>query len=447
MTLARRAVTVPRTRSRARLRSGRHARPRDPLVMNSAYLMGATIVTSLLGYVFWAVAARLYPASAVGEAGAGISAMTFASLLGAMGGSMAVLAELPGKSRPREWSATVTAPLVFTSATTAVTALAAVAVLARTGHSAFLYRDGWWAAAFVTGAVATTAAQLLENIWVAEREAVWFLGASTVFAVVKLAIIAVPAFAVSGAAGLLGAWSAVLAVTVAGCVLVLARKYGYRPRLAGFTRQVWSMRESLAGNYVISVGDQVSLYAIPVLVALEVSPQAAGWFYVAWKIGGFYAVFASAVGTSAFAEGSRRPHRVLPLAMAGMKMILPCIALGAAVTILAGRLVLHVFGAGYAAHAYTLLVLLSLAAFPDAVVTIYRGVLRVHRRYRTAAAICWAISLSRLVLTALALHRWGITGAGWAWLATQTGGAIWCALDLAAHRNALVEGFTLKEES
>jgi O-antigen/teichoic acid export membrane protein len=420
-----------------RLGSRRHGRSRDPLVMNSMYLTATTVVTSLLGYVFWTVAARMYPASAIGEAGAGVSAMAFASLLGALGGSMAVLSELPGKPRPREWSATITAPLVFTSATSAVTALVTVAVLSRTGHSAFLYRDGWWVAAFIVGVVATTASQVLESVWLAERRAVWFLGANTVFAVVKLAIVALPVFAVFGATGILSAWSAVLAATTVGCVLVLVRLYGYRPRLTGISRQIWSMRESLTGNYVISVGDQVTLYAVPVIVALQASPEAAGWFYVAWKIGGFYAVFASAVGTSTFAEGSHRPHRVLSLAWAGMKMILPLIALGAAVTIFAGRLVLHVFGSEYAAHSYTLLVLLSLGAFPDAVVTIYRGVLRVHKRYRTAAAICWAISVSRLAFTALALGWWGIAGAGWAWLATQTAGAVWCALDLAVHRGSV----------
>jgi O-antigen/teichoic acid export membrane protein len=391
------------------------------------------MVTSLLGYVFWTVAARLYPASAIGEAGAGVSAMAFASLLGALGGSMAILAELPSKRRPGDWSAAVTAPLVFTSATSAVTALVTVAVLARTGHSAFLYRNVWWVAAFIVGVVATTASQLLENIWVAEHQAAWFLGASTVFAVVKLAIVAVPVFAVFGATGILSAWSAVLAITVAGCLLVLGRKFGYRPRFTGFSQQIWSMRQTLTGNYIISVGDQVTLYVIPVLVALQLSPEETGWFYVAWKIGGFYAVFASAVGTSTFAEGSHSPHRALPLALAGLKIILPLMTVGAAVTIFAGHLVLRVFGPGYAAHAYTLLVLLSLAAFPDAVVNIYRSVLRVQKRYRTAAGICWAISASRLALTALAVARWGIVGAGWAWLTTQTGGAIWCALDLAWH--------------
>jgi O-antigen/teichoic acid export membrane protein len=397
--------------------------------------MAATVVTSVVGYAFWAVAARLYSTAAIGEAGAGVSAMAFASLLGAVGGSSAIIAELPNKRRPYDWSVTVTTALVFTSITSAVAALATVVVLAQAGHSAFLYQEGWWVAAFVVGVVATTASQLLENIWVAERQAGWFLGASSVFAVTKLVIVAIPVFVVFGATGILSAWSAVLAATVAGCMLVLARMYEYRPRIRGFHEQIWSMRQTLAGNYVITVGDQATLYLIPVLVAFQVSPVAAGWFYAAWKIGGFYAVFASAVGTTTFAEGSHRPNRALSIGISGMKIILPFIALGVAITIFGGHLVLHIFGAGYAAHGYMLLVLLSLAAFPDAVVNIYRSVLRVQRRYKTASAICWTVSVARLVLTWLAVARFGIVGAGWAWLVTQTGGAIWCGLDLAWHRD------------
>jgi O-antigen/teichoic acid export membrane protein len=391
-------------------------------------------VTSVLGYVFWALAARLYSSAVIGEAGAGVSAMAFASLLGAVGGSSAIIAELPARRRPYEWSATVTTALVFTSLTSAATALGTVLVLSRTGNSAFLYRDAWWIAAFVVGVVATTASQLLENIWVAERQAGWFLGASSVFAVTKLALVAVPVLVVFGATGILSIWSAVLAVTVAGCLLVLARMYDYRPRLSGFRQQIWSMRQTLAGNYAITVGDQITLYLIPVVVAFQVPPSAAGWFYASWKIGGFYAVFASAVGSTTFAEGSHTPERALPIAISGMKLILPLIALGAVVTTVGGRLVLQIFGPGYAAHGYLLLVLLSLAAFPDAVVNIYRSVLRARRRYKAATAICWTISLTRIVLTWIAVARFGIVGAGWAWLITQTGGAIWCALDLAVHR-------------
>ena len=141
-------------------------------------------------------------------------------------------------------------------------------------------------------------------------------------------------------------------------MLVLTRLYHYRPRTAAFRQQICSMRQSLTGNYAITVGDQGPMYLIPVVVALVVSPVAAGWFYAAYRIGGFYAVFASAVGSTTFAEGSHRPHGALPVAISGMKVVLPFIALGMVVTIVGGHLVLSAFGAQYAAHAYTLLVLL-----------------------------------------------------------------------------------------
>ena len=441
MALAFHKITVPFVGRPKWRHDGRHAKRvakrSNSLARSSFYLMAATIVTSVLGYVFWTAAARLYPASAIGEAGAGVSAMSFASLVGAMGGTQAVLAELPNKSRLDDWSSTVTTSLVFTSATSAIAALATVVVLAQTGHSRFLYHQGWWVAAFIIGVIATTASQLLENVWVAQRQAEWFLGASFVFSVVKLAIIVIPVVAVFGAVGILSVWSAVLAITGTGCLVILGRMYGYRPRLSGFGAQLWSMRQTLTGNYAINVGDQVTLYLIPVLVAVQVSPDAAGWFYAAWKIGAFYAVFASAVGTSTFTEGSYRPDRALSIATSGMRMILPFIALGAIVTILGGHLILNAFGKEYAAHAYLLLVFLSVAAFPDAVVNIYRTVLRAQRRYVVASAMSWGISAARLALTWLAVARWGIAGAGWAWLLTQTGGAVWCVVDCAWHRESV----------
>jgi len=441
MALALHRITIPFIiRPLKRRHAGRHtkrtAKRTSSLARSSFYLMAATIVTSIFGYVFWTAAARLFPASAIGEAGAGVSAMSFASLVGAMGGAQALLAELPNKGRPEDWSSTVTTSLVFTAATSAVVALATVVVLAQTGHSRFLYHQAWWVAAFVIGVIATTASQLLENVWVAQRQAEWFLGASFVFSVVKLAIIVIPVVAVFGAVGILSIWSVVLAITVAGCLVMLGRMYGYRPRFTGFRAQLWSMRQTLTGNYAISVGDQITLYLIPVLVAIQVSPDAAGWFYAAWKIGAFYAVFASAVGTSTFAEGSRQPDRALSIATSGMRMILPFIALGTIVTILGGHLVLRAFGGAYAAHAYPLLVFLSVAAFPDAVVNIYRTVLRAQRRYVVASAMCWIISATRLALTWLAVARWGIVGAGWAWLLTQTGGAVWCVIDCAWYRGS-----------
>ena len=65
-----------------------------PIVRNAASLYGATIVTSLLGFVYWFVAARLVPAQAVGIASALQSAAMFLGYFCVIGLNTLVISEL-----------------------------------------------------------------------------------------------------------------------------------------------------------------------------------------------------------------------------------------------------------------------------------------------------------------------------------------------------------------
>jgi len=55
------------------------------LVRNASSLFGTTTVTSLLGFVFWAVAARLAPASQVGATSAAVAGMQLTGTLATLG--------------------------------------------------------------------------------------------------------------------------------------------------------------------------------------------------------------------------------------------------------------------------------------------------------------------------------------------------------------------------
>ena len=69
---------------------------RVSLYRNAGYLMLASGVNSLAGFVFWAVAARLYPAEGVGLAAAAISAMGLLALLSTLGMDYGLIRFLPG---------------------------------------------------------------------------------------------------------------------------------------------------------------------------------------------------------------------------------------------------------------------------------------------------------------------------------------------------------------
>lgn len=423
---------LPFASARSLLRRSRN----DSLLRNSVYLMASTMVSSALGYIFWTAAARLYAPAAVGGAAALVSAMSLASLIGGIGSSQAIVGELPGRQKPHAWSAAVTAALLVTGTASVVAGLVTAALLAVAGHNPQLYYNGYTVATLVAGVVLTTASLLLESVWIAERQAGWMLVYTTVFSAGKLLLLALPGLVVFGALGIFGAWVVMLTATLAAVLITLARMYGFRPQWSRMRTEIAAMKTSLAGNYLVSVGDMTPVYLIPILVSARLSAVDTAYFYAAWKIGSFFPVFASSVGSSLFAEGAHVPRRALALAYSGMRMVMPFIAVGTIVAIAAGKIVLGLFGSGYAEHAYGLLVLLAISAFPDSVVNIFRSVLRVQRRYGMASFIVWIITLTRILLTWFLLPTMGIVGAGWAWLATQCLGAAIVAVDLAMHRNS-----------
>jgi O-antigen/teichoic acid export membrane protein len=73
---------------------GAWRRHRD-LLTNASTLAATTGVTSLLGFAYWAAAARLFSQQAVGYGAAAISAMTLLGTLGMLGMGTLLIGELP----------------------------------------------------------------------------------------------------------------------------------------------------------------------------------------------------------------------------------------------------------------------------------------------------------------------------------------------------------------
>ena len=104
------------------------------------------------------------------------------------------------------------------------------------------------------------------------------------------------------------------------------------------------------------------------------------------------------------------------------------------VMVVAGRLVLRVFGSAYPSHGYVLLVVLVLSAIPDAITNVAVAMMRVEGRLARSAALTLSMSLLALVLAWFWLPPLGIAGAGAAWLVAQSAGSVYVLGDLALRR-------------
>src|SRR5205823_5518909 len=89
------------------VRSLAHRIYTDPLVRNSIYIMGTTVATSVIGYLYWIIATHLYSAHDVGLASALISIMTLTSTLANLGIGSTLVQMLPHRESGYAWSLTL----------------------------------------------------------------------------------------------------------------------------------------------------------------------------------------------------------------------------------------------------------------------------------------------------------------------------------------------------
>ena len=395
------------------LRGGRAWRRRfhsDPLAGTSLALLVNTAGTGVLGFLYWIVAARLFPAPAVGLAGAIVAACTLLSGVGQLNLSGMLMRFLPvaGPHSRR---------LVRLTYLTAAGATGLVAVALSTVLSvAGLIPP---AIALVPGEVTLilamsilTALFTLEDcVLLALRRAALIPLVNIAFGVAKLLLL--PVFAGASTAGsLLLSWAVPLVVTVP---LVTALLYGrVLPARPGTPRPVPAPVRAMLVRFVL--GDagaglftQTWTYSLPILVAASLGAAANASFYTAFLIATTVDLAAANLASAMTVKAALHPHQVRRLT--GLTMSRALLLTGTAVTIgvAAAPYVLQAFGTAYAADPDCLRLLL-LACLPRAVLAVYYAVCRTQRRTHRSAAMQASVCVSILITVAPAADRWGLAG-------------------------------------
>jgi O-antigen/teichoic acid export membrane protein len=99
------------------LRAPARLRGHLDLFLNAGSLMATTLLTSLFGFAYWWVAARVAPAAAVGQASAAVSAMTLIGTIGMFGMGTMLISDLPAL-KDRKWDLISTCLIVAGAAAT-----------------------------------------------------------------------------------------------------------------------------------------------------------------------------------------------------------------------------------------------------------------------------------------------------------------------------------------
>jgi O-antigen/teichoic acid export membrane protein len=386
------------------------------LLFNAGSLLGTTLVTSGLGFIYWWAAARLFPVESVGVSSAAISAMTLIGNICLLGFSTLLLTEIP-RQRDQAPALISTALLIVGSAGFVVGLGSALLFPFLSPELGSLSDNFVNILIFAAGVGLTSMSLVLDQAFIGLLRGELQLWRNSVFSIVKLVLLVLFGFLALQKAGMLIYLSWTLGSVLS--VLSLSRSMKSRPSLRSFLPQ-WHLVRKLGlpalRHHLLNMALQAPTLVLPVLVTALLSAKMNAWFYVSWMLASFVFMVPYALTTVLHTTNSTRPQAV------GQKMLVT-MSLAAAIALMANlviqaapQFILGIFGHSYADKASWCLRILALAAFPLIIKNHYISICRVQDRLTGAMLGMVPFGLLELALAAVGAHFLGLTGLSLGWL-------------------------------
>jgi O-antigen/teichoic acid export membrane protein len=357
------------------------------LIHNASSLLAATVVTTGLGFLYWAVGARLFSQRSVGYGSASISAMALLGTIGMFGLGTVLIGELP--RRKDAAAGLVSAALIASSIGSLVLGVGFALIAPHVNSNlAGISGSPGRVALFAAGVVLTAFTLLADQATLGVLRSGIQLARNTAFAIVKLLLLPLAAFSLHGpvGTGIAFSWVAGMAISLVPVVIQL--------RLSGtaiLPRPDWRLLQGLGKTALahswLSMAINIPIMLMPVLVTAEVSASANAAYYVAWMLAYFLYLIPTSLSNVLFAIAAADPAVIAGKLRFSLRLSFAIGIIGIAVLGLGSHLALSIFGPGYARTATLPLILLLIGYIPIVPRTHYIAVCRARGRVSQAAVV------------------------------------------------------------
>jgi O-antigen/teichoic acid export membrane protein len=383
------------------------------LRVNTYSLVFANLLTGLLGLVFWGIAARLYPAEAVGVGAAVLNSAVMLAALSLMSIDSFFERFLPAAGV--RTGALVTRGFLAVAVAALVAGVGAVLLgpddLFASGAMMLIYP-----LVVIEHALFTLQDKATAGLGVAR----WAAVKNTFHAVAKVAALAALAWTGSAAAIVL-AWAVTGAVAVVVVLRAMRRRYRTAPQFQGPpalppARQIVRYSGSAFGIMAVSV---IPPLALPLIVVSQFGPVANAHFTIAWAMVAALYMTVHLIVSPYVAEVAAHPDKVAGLSRRMVSMMIVASLIGSVGLVTVGPFALGLVGGGYRSEGEGLLYLAALFIPLAAVTAVYEGFARVKRRLGLILAVRAVAAVLVVVGSVVGVRMWGLAGVGWAHLAVE----------------------------
>jgi O-antigen/teichoic acid export membrane protein len=394
---------------------------RVPLYRSSFALMLTTGLNGILGFAYWVLAARLYPAKAVGIGAGAISAMTLVSSLGWVGLQFVLLRYVPvaGRAQARLVRLCYAAAIAIALVATAIF-LAGFARLAGLG---ILTESPLTVVLFGASIVFWVMFSLQDPVLIGLRRAGWVPVENATFGAIK-AVLLVALAASASAWAILGAWvlglvGLVVVINVALFGRLLSKERTVPSRLPSQRQLV----RFATGHHFVAVTAAIPDSLVSLLILAFMPGAANAYYYSAWAVSFSFRLLAVNMSSALIVEGALAESKVRSLVRQVSRMALVVMIPLVVVVVAGADPIMAAFGPKYT-QAANLLRLFALSLIPFTILNFVIAVERIQERVGRALLIAGASTAVTIGLDLWLIPSAGLSGAGWGWLIGQTLGAV-----------------------
>jgi hypothetical protein len=274
---------------------------------------------------------------------------------------------------------------------------------------------------FVLFTVFSTANSLIDNVFIAFRNAKFVLIKNTVFSVLKLAT---PFFLLGlGAYGIFVSLGIATTISFLLGMAFLIWRFNYVISLIIDPAVIKKIFKFSLGNYVSGFIGGSPLMLLPILILNSIGAKFSAYFFIDFMIASFLYVVPTATSQSLFAESSHDGEELETHLAKAAKIIALILVPTIIIFILFGKYILIIFGRQYALEGTTLLQLLVLSSIFVSINLIFESILRFKKNIKMIIIINFFEALITLSLVKVLIPR-GLVGIGLAILIGQGAASI-----------------------
>lgn len=382
------------------------------LLMNSVYLMLATIVIAGFGFIFWVVITRTYDAGTVGLAATLLTLSGLLSMLSLVGFDTTFVRFLPHEAHKSDQ---INSGMVIVTLTSFLLSVVFVLSFPLTSpRLMFVLQNPWYFAGFVFFTIITSLNTLTNAVFLALKQARDIFIINLLFSTVKVAL---PLIFLHG--NVMTIFVLVGISQLAGLILSLAIikahvGFNFVPKInLGVLRAIKQYSLSV---YISSVLNLLPPTLIPLLIVHELGAEDAAYYYMAFTIASVLYTISYASMQSAFAEGSHDEKAMRTHVIKAVKLIGALLTPAILVTVAFSGLVLKIFGKSYSTHGTMLLELFAVSAFAVALYSALGTIFKITKNLRGVVVMNLVYASTILGLSYILLSHEKLLAIGWAWL-------------------------------